>query len=251
MKLVITHSYEESAALCAEIMNEVFRKKPDALMGLATGSTPVPVYEKMVEAHRAGTVDYSKARSINLDEYIGLAGSDPNSYLYFMRTNLFDRVGMSLHNVWIPDGMKPVEEELARLNGYLDSHEIEIQLLSVGTNGHIGFNEPDDVFYDKYHAVDLTEETRRSNSRLFSSIEVVPRAAITMGIGGIMRAKQIAFLATGGEKLRAMKAVLEKGNVTPKVQGTVLKLHRDCTIFLDRALAQQITPDRGVEVIYK
>ena len=128
---------------------------------------------------------------------------------------------------------------------------MEIQLLSVGTNGHIGFNEPDDVFYDKYHAVDLTEETRRSNSRLFSSIEVVPRAAITMGIGGIMRAKQIAFLATGGEKLRAMKAVLEKGNVTPKVQGTVLKLHRDCTIFLDRALAQQITPDRGVEVIYK
>ena len=138
--------------------------------------------------------------------------------------------------------MKPVEEELARLNGYLDSHEMEIQLLSVGTNGHIGFNEPDDVFYDKYHAVDLTEETRRSNSRLFSSIEEVPRAAITMGIGGIMRAKQIAFLATGGEKLRAMKAVLEKGNVTPKVQGTDFKtaprLHdfsRPCARAADHA----------------
>ena len=251
MKLVITHSYEESAALCAEMMNEVFREKPDALMGLATGSTPIPVYEKMAEAHRAGTVDYSQARSINLDEYIGLAGSDPNSYLYFMRTNLFDRVGMSPDNVWIPDGMKPVEEAHARLNGYLDSHEMEIQLLSAGTNGHIGFNEPDEVFYDKYHAVELTEETRRSNSRLFRSIDEVPKAAITMGIGGIMRAKKIAFLGSGNEILRAMKAILEEGNVTPRVQGTVLKLHRDCTVFLDHALARQITPDSGVEVIHR
>lgn len=251
MKLVITHSYEESAALCTEMMNGVFREKPEALMGLATGSTPVPVYEKMVEAHKAGRVDYSRARSINLDEYIGLAGSDPNSYLYFMRTNLFDHVGISPERVWIPDGTKPVEGELARLNDYLDSHEMEIQLLSAGTNGHIGFNEPGDVFYDKYHAVELTEETRRSNSRLFNHIDEVPKAAITMGIGGIMRAKKIAFLATGDEKLRAMKAILEEGNITPRVQGTVLKLHRDCTIFLDHALARQITPDRGVEVIYK
>lgn len=251
MKLVITHSYDESAELCAQMMNEVFVGQPDALMGLATGSTPIPVYEKMVRDHKAGRVDYARARSINLDEYVGVAGDDPNSYLYFMRLHLFDPVGMPMANVWIPDGMEPVEEEVGRLNAYLDTHEMDIQLLSAGTNGHVGFNEPSDVFYDKYHYVELTEETKNSNSRLFNSIDEVPVSAITMGIGGIMRAKKIAFLATGNEKLRAMKAILEAGNITPQVQGSVLKLHRDCTIFLDLDLAKQITPDAGVEVIYR
>lgn len=251
MKLVITHSYDESAELCAQMMNEVFRENPEALMGLATGTTPIPVYEKMVREHKAGTVDYSRARSINLDEYVGVAGDDPNSYLYFMRKHLFDKVDMPAENIWIPNGMAPVEEEVARLNAYLDAHEMEIQLLSAGTNGHVGFNEPNDVFYDKYHLVELTEETRKSNSRLFGSLDEVPLSAITMGIGGIMRAKKIAFLATGNEKLRAMKAILEEGNITPRVQGSVLKLHRDCTIFLDADLAGQITPDKGMEVIYR
>lgn len=251
MKLVITHSYDESAELCAQMMNEVFRENPEALMGLATGTTPIPVYEKMVREHKAGTVDYSRARSINLDEYVGVAGDDPNSYLYFMRKHLFDKVDMPAENIWIPNGMAPVEEEVARLNAYLDAHEMEIQLLSAGTNGHVGFNEPNDVFYDKYHLVELTEETRKSNSRLFGSLDEVPLSAITMGIGGIMRAKKIAFLATGNEKLRAMKAILEEGNITPRVQGSVLKLHRDCMIFLDADLAGQITPDKGVEVIYR
>jgi len=251
MKLVITHSYDESAELCAQMMNAVFQKKPDTLMGLATGSSPIPVYEKMVRAHKTGSVDYSHARSINLDEYIGVAGDDPNSYLYFMRTNFFDYVGISMDHILIPDGLKPAEDEIKRLNDYLDRNEMGIQLLSVGTNGHIGFNEPSDVFYDKYHVVKLTEETRKSNARLFKSLGEVPTSAITMGIGGIMRAKKIAFLATGSEKLRAMKAILEEGNITPEVQGTVLKLHHDCTICLDQGLAHQITPDKGVEVIYR
>ena len=120
----------------------------------------------------------------------------------------------------------------------------------MGTNGHIGFNEPGEVFYDRYHQVELTQETRKSNSRLFERMDEVPTSAITMGIGGIMRARKIVFLATGQEKLRAMKAILEEGDVTPKIQGTILKFHPDCTIFLDRQLAEQIVPARNVEVVH-
>ncbi len=251
MKLVITHSYDESAKLCADMIAEVYNNNPCALMGLATGSTPEPVYEYMVAAHKSGEVDYSCARAINLDEYIGVDPLDENSYNYYMNHRLFDHINIKPENTLIPNGKKPPEDEIARLNKYLDNNTMHIQLLSCGTNGHIGFNEPDDVFYDKYHVVYLSEETIMSNARLFNASEEVPRSAVTMGIGGIMRAEKIAFLATGEEKRRAMKAILEKGDITPQIQGTILKFHPDCTIFLDKDLADGIVPDMGIEVIYR
>lgn len=183
-----------------------------------------------------------------LDEYIGLPGDDPNSYLYFMRENLLDACGISLDRVMIPDGMQDPEDEVARMNSFADTHPIDVQLLSVGVNGHIGFNEPSDRFYDRYHKVTLTQQTRQSNSRLFSSIEEVPKEAITMGVGGIMRAKKIVFLATGEQKYDAMKHMLEDGDVIPGNQGTILKFHSDCTVILDRAIADRITPAGYVEV---
>lgn len=250
MRLIITHSYDESATLCAKMIYDTVSKKKDALLGLATGTTPVPVYEKLVQAHKKGDVDFSQVRSVNLDEYIGLSGDDPNSYLYFMRKNLFDPLGIPLSRIIIPNGQEPVSQELERLNAFADSNIIDIQLLSVGVNGHIGFNEPSNVFHNKYHLVSLTDKTRQSNSRLFNSIDEVPTHAITMGIGGIMGAKCIAFIATGNEKLVAMKAILEDYDVTPQIQGTILKFHQNCTIFLDKNLARNIKPSANVEVSY-
>ncbi|MEZ3435432.1 MAG: glucosamine-6-phosphate deaminase [Lachnospiraceae bacterium] len=248
MRLIVTESYEQSAYLSAQMMLDVIREKADALLGLATGSTPISVYKYMAEAARQKKVDFGRVRTINLDEYIGLSGEDPGSYLYFMRKHLLDPCQIPPKRVMIPDGMADVQEELHRMNQFADANPSDVQLLSVGVNGHIGFNEPSDVFYDRFHAVKLTQKTRESNSRLFSSMEEVPTEAITMGTGGIMRAKKIVFLATGDEKLDAMKKILEDGEVTPDCQGTILKFHQDCTIFLDQALAEHIRPAAYVEV---
>lgn len=248
MKLIITESYEQSAKLAAEMMLEVIRQKPDALLGLATGSTPIPVYAHMVEAAEKKKVDFSRVCTINLDEYVGLAGEDRNSYLYFMREHLLDACGIPLDHVMIPNGIAEPVKEVERMNNYADAHQIDVQLLSIGVNGHIGFNEPSHCFCDQYHTVTLTEQTRKSNSRLFSSIDEVPKEAITMGVGGIMRAKKIVFLATGEEKFAAMKQILEEGDVIPENQGTIMKFHQDCTVFLDKAVADRITPAAYVEV---
>ncbi|MCI9441300.1 MAG: glucosamine-6-phosphate deaminase [Ruminococcus sp.] len=248
MKLIITENYEQSAELAAQMMLDVVTEKADALLGLATGTTPVPVYRYMVEAVQQKKTDFGRVRTINLDEYIGLDGEDSNSYLYFMRKHLLDACQIPPERVMIPNGMADTQAELDRMNAFADANPIDVQLLSVGANGHIGFNEPSDVFYDRYHAVKLTQKTRESNSRLFSSIEEVPTEAITMGTGGIMRAKKIVFLATGEEKLDAMKKILEDGEVTPDCQGTILKFHQDCTLFLDKGMADQIRPAPYVEV---
>ena len=250
MRLIITDSYEQSAKLAADQMLDIIRGKPDSLLGLATGTTPIPVYQQLARACQERRADFSRVSTINLDEYIGLSGDDPNSYLYFMRKYLLDPCGIPLSRVYIPNGLKPVESEIDRMNAYADKHPINVQLLSVGANGHIGFNEPNDVFCDKYHKVDLTPKTRESNSRLFNSINDVPKSAITMGIGGIMRAKTIVFLATGEDKYEAMKALLEEGDVTPHNQGTILKFHQDCTIYLERDLAERIVPARYIKVSY-
>lgn len=248
MKLVITKNYAQSAKLCAEMIMDVVREKRNALLGLATGSTPIPVYDHMAKTAKDGNVDFSGISTINLDEYVGLSNSNHNSYFYFMKKNFFDRCGINQEKVMIPNGTADVNMELERMNGYANSHQIDVQLLSVGVNGHIGFNEPSDRFYDQYHMVNLTDQTRESNSRLFTSIEEVPKSAITMGVGGIMRARKIAFLATGEEKLNAMKDILETGDITTGKQGTILKFHPDCTVFLDYAIADKIIPADYVEV---
>ena len=249
MRLIITDTYSQSAQLAAEQILSVVRNKPACLLGLATGSTPIPIYEHMVRAHKEGAADFSRVSTINLDEYMGVCGDNPNSYLYFMRKHLLDPCDIPLARVCIPNGESPIKEELGRLNAYANGHAIDIQLLGIGVNGHIGFNEPNDVFCDLFHDVELTAKTRESNARMFRSLEEVPTRAITMGIGGIMRAGAIVIAATGEEKYAAMKALLEDGDITPDNQATILKLHRDCTIYLDRALAGRINPAGYVQVI--
>jgi len=249
MRLVITRDYKHSSELAAEQIMNVIREKPDCLVGLATGSTPIGVYNCISEAYRQKRVDLSRIRIINLDEYVGLPQEDQNSYFYFMKKHLLDPCNIPADRIYIPDGTKPANAEIERMNAFMDEHSVDVQLLSVGTNGHIGFNEPDDVFFDRYHEVVLAESTRRSNSRFFSSMDEVPERAITMGIGGIMRARKIVFLATGDAKLEAMKAILEEGDVTPRVPGTILKFHCDCTIYLDNDLAKGIKPAKYIDVI--
>jgi len=250
MRLVITKSDEESARLAAECIAEVVNEKRDSLLGFATGSTPEPVYAQLVAMCARGEVDFSGVRTVNLDEYVGLNAEDPHSYMYYMRKNLFDKAGIDLSRVTIPRGDADPEEEVRRLNAFSDKNNIDIQLLGVGVNGHIGFNEPCDCFYNKYHIVTLTEKTKKSNSRMFSRMEDVPERAITMGVGDIMRAKRIVFLANGIEKLDAMKAILEPRDVTPRIQGTILKFHQDCKIIIDKVLAELINPAPEVEVSY-
>lgn len=250
MKLFITENYDQGAFLAAQMMIKIVQEKSNALLGLATGTTPLPVYKYMTKAAAEGRVNFQEVRTINLDEYIGLEAEDPNSYCYFMRKNLLDACGISMDRVMIPKGTGNIDEELFRMNDFADTHQIDIQFLSVGVNGHIGFNEPSDVFHNKYHKVTLTEKTRQSNARLFPSITEVPKEAITMGVGGIMRAKKIVFLATGEEKLDAMKGILEDGDVSAGNPGTILKFHQDCTVFLEESLASRIKPAPYVEVTH-
>lgn len=250
MHLIITDSYQQSAVLAARQTADIVKRNPTALLGMATGTTPIPLYEELCRMQSRGEIDLSGISTINLDEYVGLAGDDENSYLYFMRKYFLDPLGIPLSRVYIPNGVANPAAEIARMNDFADQHPIDVQILSVGENGHIGFNEPGDVFYDKFHLVKLTESTRQANSRLFQDISQVPARAITMGIGGIMRARKIVFLANGEKKLAAMKAMLEEGDVTPKNQGTILKFHQDCTIYLDKELAASIQPARHVQVTY-
>lgn len=240
MKLVISKSYEEGARRVASHIAAAVQKRKDLLLGLATGSTPVPVYRCLAEGNARGEIDFSEARVVNLDEYVGLAKDHPNSYHRFMRENLLDAVGIPDSRFTIPRGDAPLEEELARLNAFAAQNPIDLQLLGVGANGHIGFNEPDTIFPDGYHAVTLAQGTIQDNARFFDNPESVPTMAITMGIGTIMRAGEIILLASGENKREAMRALLEEGDVTPAVPVTALKLHGNCTIYLDEALAKDI-----------
>ena len=218
------------------ILLAVVNLKPDCVLGLATGTTPIPTYQAMIEACRDGRADFSKVHTVNLDEYRGLQHDDPNSYHFFMKDNLFDHINIDPANTNVPDGAEPDAEkacssydELIRSLGGID-----IQLLGIGHNGHIAFNEPTDHFPDGTHIVDLTQDTIEANSRLFNDISEVPTQAITMGIGSIMSARRILLLATGANKADAVRATLY-GPVTPQVPASILRLHPDVTIICDEA----------------
>ncbi len=249
MRLVITKDYAQSARLTARHIARAAQQNPEALLGFATGTTPIPAYAALVEMVKKGELDLSRIHTVNLDEYVGLSPQNPNSYRFFMDEQLFVPAGVNPANVTIACGDAPSQsEELARLHAFSAAHRTDLQLLSVGVNGHIGFNEPDSVFHDGYHVVQLTQQTIESNARLFNSMEEVPRAAYTMGCGDIMRAKSIVFIATGENKHSAVRAMLEEGDVNPQIPATILKFHPCCTLYLDKDLVAGICPDTTVEV---
>ena len=238
MKVIITENYEEMSAKAAEILISVVKNNPNAVLGLATGSSPIGTYQNMIADHKANGTSYKNVHTVNLDEYVSLNAEHDQSYAYFMRTNLFDHVDIDLKNTNLPCGVaSDLQKECDRYNKLLDELKPDVQVLGLGSNGHIGFNEPGTPFSSVTHLVDLTENTIKDNSRLFASIDEVPRQALSMGIKNIMQAKSILMVVSGKNKAEAVKGMV-KGEITPNLPASVLQLHPDVTIICDKAAAE-------------
>lgn len=236
MKIYAARDYNDLSRKAANIISAQVIMKPNAVLGLATGSTPIGAYRQLVEWYKKGDIDFSQTLSVNLDEYKGLSGEHDQSYRYFMNRNLFDHINIKKENTNVPNGLaEDAAAECSRYNNVIKSlGGIDLQLLGIGGNGHIGFNEPGSAFEKETHLVTLTEQTRQSNARFFSSIGQVPTHAFTMGIKSIMSAKKILLLATGESKAKALYDSFF-GPVTPGVPASILQLHNDCIIIADEA----------------
>ncbi|MBO4540296.1 MAG: glucosamine-6-phosphate deaminase [Clostridia bacterium] len=240
MKIVIARSEEEFGKLAFAEIKEVVYRDPACTLGLATGSTPIPLYNEMVKDHQENGTSYSKVKTFNLDEYVGLPKEHPESYISFMTRNLFSHVDIDMKNVNIPNGLaSDIPAECARYSALLEKASVDIQVLGIGGNGHIAFNEPNTPFDSKTHQVFLTQKTISDNARFFDSIDQVPKSALTMGIGEIMKAKKLLMLATGSNKADAVYKMV-KGPVDPSCPASVLQNHPDVVIVLDQAAAAKL-----------
>lgn len=241
MKVIVTNSYDETCAVIANMIKELVNAKPDAKLGLATGGTPVPIYKKLIEMNKAGEVDFSRVHTVNLDEYCGIPGTHDQSYRYFMDTNLFDHINIDKKNTFVASGMGDFEanarelEEKVREGGAAD-----LQLLGIGNNGHIAFNEASDHLIAVAHTEKLTESTINANARFFEKKEDVPTMAITMGMGDILTAKKVVLAATGLAKVPAIRGLIMDDVITTQNPSTMLKMHEDAVVVIDRELADAV-----------
>ncbi len=241
MNILICKDAREVALTAAEVMQAVVTRNPHATLGLATGSTPLGLYHELIDAHKREGIDYSRVTTVNLDEYAGLSSDNEQSYAYFMRHNLFDGLGIAPAQTHIENGLAAdPAAECARYDALLDSLPRDIQLLGIGSNGHIAFNEPGTAFDTTTHVVDLKESTIRDNARFFTSIDEVPRQAFTMGLKHIMQAREVLILATGEGKADAVWGMVE-GRVTTDLPASILQLHPACTLVCDEAAASRLT----------
>lgn len=232
MNFIKVETYDELSTKAAAIICGQVAMKPDCVLGLATGSSPLGTYAKIAEKYEKGEVDFSKVSSINLDEYVGLDGNNDQSYRYFMNTNLFSKINIDLAKTNVPNGCAAdLEKECEAYDNLIkQSGGIDLQLLGIGLDGHIGFNEPDAYFEKATHVVELDPSTIEANARFFASEADVPRKAVTMGMGGIMSAKKVLLIANGKNK----KEIVEKsffGPITPEVPASILQLHPDLTVI--------------------
>lgn len=241
MRIYKAKDYEEMSRKAAGIVSAQIIMKPECVLGLATGSTPVGLYKQLIEWYRNGDLDFSGVRTVNLDEYKGISRENDQSYYYFMHQNLFDHVNIPAENTHLPDGMEPdSEKECRRYEELIQSMgSVDLQLLGIGHNGHIGFNEPADAFDKLVHCVNLTQSTIEANKRFFASAEEVPRQAYTMGIQTIMRSKKILIIANGEGKADIVRDAFF-GPITPMVPASVLQLHNDVTLVADEAALSKI-----------
>lgn len=234
MRIIVVKDYMELSKRAANILASQIILKPNSVLGLATGSTPVRTYQELVSLYRDGNIDFSEVVTFNLDEYYGLDRCDEQSYYFFMNKYLFSHINIKSKNIHIPNGKaenvhvecEAYEQEINKEGG------IDVQLLGIGRNGHIGFNEPDIKFEALTHLVTLDEDTINANSRFFDSIEAVPKQAISMGIKTIMHSKKILLLACGAEKRQTIYNMIN-GKITPELPASVLQLHPDVTVILD------------------
>lgn len=241
MRIIVAKNYDEMSELAAIEVATNIKENPELVLGLATGGTPVGMYKELIRRYRDGEIDFSKVKSINLDEYVGLSGENKESYRYFMNSHLFNSVNIDINNTFVPNGLAnniyheciEYDNKIKELNG------IDLQVLGIGGNGHIGFNEPNDFLEVGTHVTNLKRETIEANARFFNSIDEVPKQAVTMGIGGIMKAKKILLIASGEEKAEAIKSLLS-GKITTKIPVTMLQIHKDVTVIVDEAAGKLI-----------
>jgi len=241
MKVVVVKNYNEISFSAAQLITDQMIYKKNSVLGLATGSTPIGVYQELIGKFQEGELDFSKVVTFNLDEYYGLSPEHPQSYHFFMWNILFKHINLKKENIHLLNGVteniakecKQYEDLIQKMGG------IDLQILGIGDNGHIGFNEPDISLDTRTHLVNLTAKTIRANSRFFNNAQEVPKQAITMGIGTIMQVKKIILLANGKRKARVVERTIN-GPITTKVPATVLQLHNDVTIIVDHEAASQL-----------
>ena len=232
MNIIHVSSYEELSRKAADLIAAQILLKPDCVLGLATGSTPIGTYQNLVKKYEQGDLDFSKLTTFNLDEYLGLTGDHPQSYRYFMNDNLFNHVNVRPEYTHVPDGCSADPKAFGQAydQAIADMGGIDLQLLGIGTNGHIAFNEPADIFVAETHTVTLKQSTIEANKRFFNSIDEVPTQAITMGMGSIMKAKKVLLIADGPAKKEAIEKSFY-GPITPEVPASILQLHPDLTVI--------------------
>lgn len=251
MEVIIQPDSQTASALGARHIASLIRRKPSAVLGLATGSTPLPLYRELIRLHREEDLDFSSVRTFNLDEYLGLAPDHPASYRHFMRENLFQYINVPEANIHIPDGLasdvprtcRLYEEEIAAAGG------IDLQILGIGGDGHIGFNEPSSSLASRTRIKTLTARTRGDNARFFASPEAVPHHVITMGIGAIMETRTVLLLAFGTSKAQAVAAAVE-GPVTASVPASILQMHPEATALLDEPAATMLVRGEYYRWVY-
>ena len=236
MRIIKAKDYDDLSRKAANIISAQVLLKPDCVLGLATGSTPIGTYKQLIEWYEKGDLDFSAAKSVNLDEYRGLTRDNDQSYYYFMYNNLFKHININMENTNVPDGTEPdSEKECSRYENVIEVYGVvDLQLQGLGHNGHIGFNEPDKDFPRTTHCVDLTQSTIEANKRFFASVDDVPKQAYTMGIGTIMKARKILLVVSGADKAQILHDVL-CGPVTPEVPASILQLHSDVIVVADEA----------------
>ncbi len=234
MKIIKTADYNEMSKVAANIIAAQITLKPNSVLGLATGSSPIGTYKELIRKYENGEIDFSDITTVNLDEYKGMPRTNEQSYYYFMNDNLFDHVNIDKSRTHVPNGMaEDAELECKEYEKLVKSvGGVDLQLLGLGRNGHIGFNEPSEAFAKETHCVDLTESTIEANKRFFASADDVPRQAFSMGIGTIMAAKKIVVVVSGADKAEAVKNAFT-GPVTPNVPGSILQFHGDVTVVCD------------------
>jgi glucosamine-6-phosphate deaminase len=240
MNIYIFENTEELYVKATEKMIDLIKNNPRARLGLATGSTPIKIYEKLIQKYQHNDISFAEVSTFNLDEYVGLEPSHPQSYAYFMNNQLFSKIDIKNENTHIPSGIaSDIKKEIDRYDALLHKNRIDLQLLGIGTNGHIGFNEPGTSFNSRTHVITLDHQTRQDNARFFNSFDQVPEKAITMGISSIMQAKEIIMIATGASKAEAVKKMV-KGPINPSLPASILQTHPRVHVFLDQLSAKEL-----------
>ena len=240
MKVIVAENYAAQSAAGADIIEKLVRENPACRLGLATGSSPVGMYQELARRCREEGLDFSKVSTVNLDEYIGLAPEHDQSYRYFMDSNLFDHINIDKKNTYVAKGIGDVEANIREFQEVIASAEVELQVLGVGPDGHLAFNEPGDKLWWHAHRETLDESTIDANARFFASRDEVPRYAVTMGMGEIMMAKQLLMILSGSNKEDAARRLLMSDEITTACPATLMKLHKDATVIITKELADKI-----------